>query len=249
MTAKQPLKALIVEDNAFMATVLHDLLLQHASTIAVLAIANTGEEALQLIASQKPNVVFLDVELPDMTGFELLQHLDTINFQTIFTTSHSHYAIKAFRFNALDYLVKPINESELDEAVKRLLKSTGNVIEVKNALHNLETQSVENQKLVLSTQNGTLRLPLKQITHIEGERNYSYIHLSNGSRELSSKNLAYFEDILLDKGFFRCHRSYMVNKSHIEESAGDHFVLKNKVEIPISRRRKTEAESWFFKSL
>nr|WP_290936859.1 response regulator [Haliscomenobacter sp.] len=75
------------------------------------------------MASKKPNVVFLDVELPDMTGFELLQQLDTINFQTIFTTSHSHYAIKAFRFNALDYLVKPVEESELDEAIKRLLKS------------------------------------------------------------------------------------------------------------------------------
>ena len=246
MISKEPFKALIVEDNAFMATVLHDLLVQHASAIAVLAIANTGEEALQLITSKKPNVVFLDVELPDMTGFELLQQLDTINFQTIFTTSHSHYAIKAFRFNALDYLVKPVDESELDEAIKRLLKSANNGMEVKQALSNLEAQSVENQKLVLPKQNGTLRLPLKQITHIEGERNYSYIHLSNGSRELSSKNLAYFEDILLDKSFFRSHRSYLVNKYHIEALKGDHFVLKNKVEIPISRRKKIEADSWFF---
>ena len=245
MISKQPLKALIVEDNAFMATVLHDLLVQHANTIAVLAIANTGAEALQLIASKKPNVVFLDVELPDMTGFELLQQLDTINFQTIFTTSHSHYAIKAFRFNALDYLVKPIEESELDEAIKRLLKSANNGMEVKQALSNLEAQSVENQKLVLPKQNGTLRLPLKQITHIEGERNYSYIHLSNGSRELSSKNLAYFEDILLDKGFFRSHRSFLVNRYHIEALKEDHFVLKNRVEIPISRRKKIEADTWF----
>jgi two-component system, LytTR family, response regulator len=246
MISKQPLKALIVEDNAFMATVLHDLLVQHASAIAVIAIANSGAEALQLIASQKPNVVFLDIELPDMTGFELLQQLDTINFQTIFTTSHSHYAIKAFRFNVLDYLVKPIQESELDEAIKRLLKSANNGMEVKHALSNLEAQSVENQKLVLPTQNGVFRMPLKQITHIEGERNYSYIYLSNGSRELSSKNLAYFEDILLDKGFFRSHRSFLVNRYHIEALKEDHFVLKNGIEIPISRRNKTEANEWFF---
>lgn len=245
MLSKQPLKALIVEDNAFMATVLYDLLKQHATDIAILDVANTGNKALQLIASRKPNVVFLDIELPDMTGFELLQQLEVINFQTIFTTSHSHYAIKAFRFNALDYLIKPVKESELDEAIKRLLKSTGNSIEVKNALSNIEAQSVENQKLVLSTQNGTLRLPLKQITHIEGERNYSYIHLSNGSRELSSKNLAYFEDILLDKSFFRSHRSYLVNRYHIEALKMDHFVLKNGFEIPISRRKKTEADTWF----
>lgn len=246
MISKQPLKALIVEDNAFMATVLHDLLQQHASAIAVLGVAHTGNEALQLIASKKPNVVFLDIELPDMTGFELLQQLDDIHFQTIFTTSHSHYAIKAFRFNALDYLIKPVNESELDEAIKRLLKAASNGMEVKHALSNLETQSVENQKLVLSTQNGTLRLPLKQITHIEGERNYSYIHLSNGSRELSSKNLAYFEDILADKNFFRCHRSYLVNRYHIETLKSDCFVLKNGMEIPISRRNKTKANEWLF---
>lgn len=243
----KPIKALIVEDNAFMATVLHDLLKQHTADIAVLNIANTGKDALQLIASKNPNVVFLDIELPDMTGFELLQQLDDINFKTIFTTSHSHYAIRAFRFNALDYLIKPINETELDEAIKRLLKSTGNKIEVKHALSNLESKSVENQKLVLPTQNGTLRLPLKQITHIEGERNYSYIYLSNGSRELSSKNLAYFEDILVDKNFCRCHRSYLVNRYHIHALKTDHFILKNRVEIPVSRRKRTGADSWFFR--
>ncbi len=246
MITKKPLKALIVEDNSFMAMVLHDMLKQYDSKIAVTCIANTGKEALQLIATEKPNVVFLDIELPDMTGFELLQHLDDINFQTIFTTSHSHYAIKAFRFNALDYLIKPIKETELDEAIKRVQKSNSNSSEIKNALSNLESKAVENQKLVLSTQNGTLRLALKQITHIEGERNYSYIYLSNGSRELSSKNLAYFEDILIDKSFFRCHRSYLVNRYHIDALKTDRFVLKNGSEIPISRRKRTDANTWFF---
>lgn len=238
-------KALIIEDNAFMATVLHDLLLSYAPDIAVLGIAHSGKEALKLIAAEKPNVIFLDIELPDMTGFELLQKLEDIRFQTIFTTSHSHYAIKAFRFNALDYLIKPIDGTELDEAIRRLLKSSSNQMDVKHALSNLESQPVENQKLVLSTQNGTLRLPLKQITHIEGERNYSYIYFTNGSRELSSKHLAYFEDILLDKRFFRCHRSFLVNRYHIETLEGDRFVLKNGNEIPISRRKKSEAEEWF----
>ena len=113
-------RALIVEDNPFMATVLHDMLLQHASDIAAVDVVHTGHEALALIAASKPNVVFLDIELPDMTGFELLQQVGDISFKTVFTTSHSHYAIKAFRFNALDYLVKPINESELKEAIQRI---------------------------------------------------------------------------------------------------------------------------------
>lgn len=239
-------RALIVEDNAFMATVLYDLLLENNTHFDVLEIAKSGKEAIDLIYSLKPNVIFLDIELPDMTGFELLQQLDDIQFQTIFTTSHSHYAIKAFRFNALDYLIKPIDRSELNEAISRLPIETTNSVEVKNALSNLETESIENLKLILTTQNGTLRLPLKQITHIEGERNYSYIYLSNGSRELSSKNLAYFEDILEDKNFFRSHRSYLVNKYHIENLKNDTFVLKNGIEVAISRRKKTEAETWFF---
>ncbi|MBK8636248.1 MAG: LytTR family transcriptional regulator [Saprospiraceae bacterium] len=119
-------------------------------------------------------------------------------------------------------------------------------MEVKHALSNLESQSVENQKLVLPTHNGTLRLPLKQITHIEGERNYSYIYLSNGSRELSSKNLAYFEDILTDKGFFRSHRSYLVNRYHMDAIKEDFIVLKNGLEIAIARRKKGEIRGWFY---
>jgi len=241
-----PLKSIIVEDNAFMAEILHDLLKQYATKIAVTAIAKTGDEALSLIASIKPDVVFLDIELPDMTGFELLQQLENIHFKTVFTTAHSHYAIKAFRFNALDYLVKPINENELDEAIKRLLRSANNSVEVKNALSNLAVQSVENQQLVLPQQNDTLRLPLKQITHIEGDRNYSYIHLSNGAQALSSKNLAYFEDILLDKNFYRSHRSYLINRLHIQALIDGHFVLKNGIKIPISRRKNTETNTWFF---
>ncbi len=242
----KPLSALIVEDNAFMATVLHDLLAQYATDIAVAGVAHSGREALQIIASGKPQVVFLDIELPDMTGFELLQQLEDIPFQTIFTTAHPHYAIRAFRFNALDYLIKPIDESELAEAIRRVLKSAGNSTVVKQALSNLESQSVENQQLVLSTQNGALRIPLRQISHVEGERNYGYIYLFNGTRELSSKNLAYFEDILTDKNFYRCHRSYLVNRYAIEAIKEHHFVLKNGVTIPISRRKLAAAHTWFW---
>ena len=238
------LTALIVEDSAFMANVLQDLLQQHTARIAVVGVAKTGQEALQMIATLQPNVVFLDIELPDMTGFEVLQQLNDIRFQTVFTTSHSHYAIKAFRFNALDYLIKPVKEQELAEAVQRVLKSAGNEQEVKNALANLESQSVEQQKLLLTTQNGTLRLPLKHITHIEGERNYSYIHLSNGTRELSSKNLAYFEEILTDKNFIRCHRSFLVNKLQVASLSNEHLMLKSGLQIPISRRKKSEVTAW-----
>lgn len=241
----KPLKALIVEDNTFMATVLKDMLEERSEAISVLGIASTGADAISMITETRPQVVFLDIELPDMTGFEMLRQLEQINFQTIFTTAHSEYAIKAFRFNALDYLVKPIKNNELDEAITRFPKVNDNRVDIKNALLNIESKSIENQKLVLPTQKGTLRFALKQITHIEGEGNYSYIHLASVSKELSSKNLAYLEEIIEDKGFFRCHRSFLVNGYHIDSLTNDCFVLRNGLEIPISRRKKTKAKNWF----
>jgi two-component system LytT family response regulator len=246
MASTAPLTALIVEDNALMAAVLHDLLQAHAPALSVAAIAATGAQALEFIAAGRPGVVFLDVELPDMTGFELLQQVEEIDFQTIFTTSHSRYAIRAFRFNALDYLVKPVQASELAEAIRRLLKSSNNSADVRQALANLAPQPAGEQKLVLSTQSGTLRLPLKQITHLEGERNYTHMYLSDGSRELSSKTLAHFEDLLSDKGFFRCHRSYLVNRDHVAAIQHAQVVLRSGLEIPVSRRKKTGADAWFW---
>ena len=237
----KPLEVLIVEDDPFMATVLMDMLEGHAENVSVLGIASSGKQAFKMIGKTKPNIVFLDIELPDMTGFELLNRLSKITFKTIFTTSHSHYAIKAFRFNALDYLVKPIKEDELADAIKRSLRSAVNTFEVQTALNNLETNTVSDHKLILQTQQGVLRLMLKLITHIESERNYSFIHVTNGTTKLSSKNLAYFEDILVEKGFFRSHRSYLVNIMHVAEIKNDSFILKNNIEIPISRRKKSEA--------
>ncbi|MCF1421859.1 LytR/AlgR family response regulator transcription factor [Mangrovimonas futianensis] len=241
-----PTKALIVEDNAFMATVLQDMLQQYTYNITLLGTAHSGKEALKLINLLRPNLVFLDIELPDMTGFEMLEQIEDITFKTIFTTAHSQYAIKAFRFNALDYLTKPINENELKEAINRFTTTsfTNSQEQIKNALKNIHSSTFDEQNLLLQTQNGYLKLPLKHIVKIESDRNYSYIHLDNGSKELSSKTLAYFDEILVDKGFFRCHRSFLVNKRHIDSIQNNAFILKNKTEIPISRRKLSEAKRW-----
>lgn len=241
----ETIKALIVEDNVFMATLLNDMLQQYTQTVTVMGIANSGTEALQLIANTNPGVVFLDVELPDMTSFELLSKLPEINFKTIFTTAHSHYAIKAFRINALDYLVKPIKEEELKEAIHRISKLESNKSDLRVALENIKSYTGGDHKLELPTQKGTLYFNIEQITHLEGERNYSYIHLSNGTKVLSSKNLAYFENMLGNKGFFRCHRSFLVNREHIKSFNIDAYVLKSDLHIPVSRRKKLQAREWF----
>jgi len=242
------IKSLIIDDNPFIIDLLSDYLQQSHPEVVVLDTATTGREALERIKSLQPDLIFLDVEMPDMTGFDVLSHIDAINFQTIFITSHSHYAIKAIRFNALDYLVKPIDAKELAQALKRY-RSNGyasiNQSQVRTALKNLKKENVQDQILFLPTQEGGLKMVLNDIVVVEGDRNYSTIYLSGGRTKISSKTLGYFEEILTGKGFFRCHRSYIVNRTHIDKMYKDSFILKNQKEIPISRRRKKEAKEWF----
>ncbi len=235
-------KSLIVEDNLFMATLLSDLLKENHPNIEVMDIAKNGKEGIEKINKLQPELVFLDIEMPDMNGFDMLSKIGAIKFQTIFITAHSHYALKAFRFNALDYLLKPIEEAQLKQSIRRFKYNSIN--NVKNALSNLKTSKIEDQRLILPTQQKLLQIPLKQILFIESDRNYSYIHLTNGLKELSSKTLSYFEDILKEKGFFRCHRSFLINHYHINNIGKSFFQLIDQKKIPISRRKNSEAKIW-----
>lgn len=242
------IKSLIIDDNAFIIDLLSDLLEQDHPLVEVLDTAKSGEEALEKIGRHQPDLVFLDVELPDMSGFDVLAHLEDIAFQTIFITSFSHYAIMAIRFNALDYLVKPIEPKELAHALRRYRHnghSNLNQQQVHLALNNLRQKNAQDQILYLPTQEGGIKMELKEIVKIEGDRNYSTIYLSNRKTKISAKTLGYFEEILDGKGFFRCHRSFILNHQHIEKLQKETFLLKDATEIPISRRRKTAAKEWF----
>jgi two-component system LytT family response regulator len=187
--------------------------------------------------------------MADMTGFEMLSQIVEINFKTIFITSYSHYAIKAIRFNALDYLLKPIDLGELKRAIKRYKAQNKTKSQRNNmtaALQNIAIKNVADQQLVLNTQDGILRLPLRDICHIEGERNYSYIYLKEGKKKLVTKTLLELEDLLDSKGFYRIHRSHIVNAAHITEASNGFFVqISGTLRIPISRRKKKHFLGWF----
>ncbi|MDX1478481.1 MAG: LytTR family DNA-binding domain-containing protein [Saprospiraceae bacterium] len=243
------IRSIIVDDSAFIVEILSDMLKESHPEVEVIATADTGGSAIRAIREHQPDLVFLDVELPDMTGFEVLAGMQEIRFQVIFITAHSHYAIRAIRFNALDYLVKPINHPELAHALRRFRSRKDGMAyndHVKVALQNLETRDADDQILFLQTQEGELRLPLRTIVRIQGERNYSLIYLARGTKKLSSKTLGYFEEILVDKGFFRCHRSYLVNGSHVTGiQVNGHFRLDDETTVPISRRKKADAKRWY----
>ena len=238
------IQCLIIDDDPFIRDLLIDKLNQYFPEIKILGTAKNGHEGLEQIERLHPDLVFLDVEMTDMTGFELLSKLETVDFKVIFITSYQHYAIKAIRFNALDYLLKPFDLEELKNAVKRF-KTFRNQNNVPMALKNLRSKNSSEQTLILNTQQGELHLALKDIIHIEGERNYSYIHLTKNRKELVSKTLSNLEELLEDKGFFRCHKSYLVNKDHITSNKhGLSVILSNGQNIPISRRKKELFKTW-----
>jgi two-component system, LytTR family, response regulator len=248
MSSKK-IKCLVIDDDLFIHDLMEDKLDRHFPQVELLAMASSGMEGLEKIKEHQPDLVFLDVEMSDMTGFEMLAKLEEIRFQTIFITTYSHYAIEAIRFNALDYLVKPIKLNELKQAIKRYRNNIEKFKlfdRVQQALINLSAKNVADQLLVLQTHDKELRMTIKDIICVEAARNYSYIHLSNNKKNLCTKTLSDLEELLKDKGFFRCHKSYMVNRVHIiSNESSNLIVLSNGMEIPISRRKKDVFRAWF----
>jgi two-component system LytT family response regulator len=242
------IRSIIVDDNPLNIAILSDLLEEgYNNRILIVGTAQNGQEALALIQSQKPELVFLDIEMPDMNGFEVLASLGEINFQTIFVTAFSQYAIQAIRFNALDYLVKPIDSKELNLAIRRYRSNdkADHQRQIQNALDNRNKKNALDQVLYLPTQEGGIKMALRDIVKIEGDRNYSTFHLSTNKTKISSKTLGHFEEILFGDTFFRCHRSTLVNRHHIDRLQKDSFLMKDGTEIPISRRRKALAKAWY----
>lgn len=238
------IKCLIIDDDPFIQDLLKDKLEHHFKEIHVLEVCSSGMEGQRSIEHYNPDLVFLDVEMTDMTGFEMLGNLNNVNFKVIFITSYKHYAIKAIRFNALDYLLKPFDLEELRAAIHRYKKQE-NTQKIPTLIKNLKSKSSSDQTLILNTQNGELFLPLNDIIHIDGERNYSYIHLTHKRKELVSKTLSHLEELLEDKGFFRCHKSHIINKKHIIPSHKQlQVTLSNDLELPIARRKKEAYKNW-----
>ena len=246
--ASEGINCLIVDDQLLNIEVMRDLLTELDPRLVIKGVATNGREALDLINEYNPDLVFLDVEMPDMSGFDVLRQLDTISFQTIFVTAYSHYAIQAIRFNALDYLLKPVDKTELALAIKRFRRKGHREINrehVKVALKNLKKSEPQSQILYIPTMEGGYHLRLEDIAYIKGDRNYSIFKLQSGKTRMASKTLAFYQDILETRGFFRCHRSTLINRTHLKGMSRSNFILKDESKVPISRRRMSEAKRWY----
>lgn len=239
------IKALIIDDELAAANVLQLLLERHVPEITQLRLATKIGEAHSLLQTFQPELVFLDIMMPEKNGFEFLNEIKKIGFEIIFTTAFNEFAIRAIRFSALDYLLKPLNADELRTAVERFLEKRNHKNEtdalLQNLLQNLGKKEEHDFKLAVPTTAGAVFFSPAEIIRLEGEGNYTRFFLADGRKHMSSKTMKEYEEILLQHYFLRVHKSHLVNKNFIEHYRNEGVVaLKDKTELPVSRQRKQE---------
>ena len=240
------IKALIVDDEQAAVKVMCLMIERYLPEITSIHSTTKPDEALRLIAEYKPDIVFLDIEMPYQNGFELLRLVPEINFDIVFTTAYDKYAMQAIKFSALDYLLKPIDADELRETFNRFIqKAVLNLnrgLAVKNLLANLQHTNKAYHKLALPTNMGLQFFLPRDIIRCEGMSNYTKFYLSNYHPILTSKTIKEYEEILIPHKFIRVHKSHLVNAEFVTGYVQqiNNLILKDGTQIEVSRRRKKE---------
>lgn len=246
------INCIIIDDEVKNLNLLKNMLEMHCKQVQVIATDCSAKNGLQLIIELQPQLVFLDVEMPHLNGFDLLKKLEPVNFETIFVTAYSHYAVEAFEHHATGYITKPINAEKLIAAVNTAVKR----IEEKNVNKNLfslleqNTKQATPDKIPLSTSNGLVFVKLTDIMYCESSGNYTNFYLNNDKKIMVSRQLGEYERLLPESNFIRTHDKYIVQLSFIKEyikGSGGDVVLENGKELPVASRRKEEFLSRFEK--
>lgn len=242
------MRVIIVDDEITSSQVLEKLIQHYLPNLQVIAICNKPTDAIEKISALKPDLVFMDIELPGMTGFDILEKIDRIDFNIIFTTAHSQYGIKAIQFSAIDYLLKPINIDELQIAVERaskLLSNNQSIERIKVLLENIQLLNTNNpfNRIALPTNDGLKFVFTNDIVRCMSSNNYTYIFLNKGEKILVSKTLKDIENVFLAHTFCRVHNSHLVNTKYIKKfikSDVNMVVMNDGAEVEVSRRKKDE---------
>ena len=240
------LKAILVDDENDCTTVLEWLIKEHCENMEVIASFNKSVDALKQIPEMNPDLLFLDIEMPNLNGFQLIEKLMPVSYPVIFTTAYDKFALKAFKYSAIDYLLKPIDKNDLMLAVEKLndkivLKNPGQNIEY--LLHNLKYSQTQVPKLAIPTQEGLIFIDISQIVSCESDRNYTTFYLLSKEKIVASKTMKEFEEILEENNFFRIHNSHIINLNHIKKyirSDGGYVVMIDGSNISVSRGRKDD---------
>ncbi len=238
-----PLTAVIIEDEQKARRILQTLLEENCEGIKVVGTAEDVPSGVKTIISQKPDVVFLDIELPGFNGFELADFFEEIKFEIIFTTAYSQYAIKAFQMSAIDYLLKPIQIDQLKDAVEKARKRKGIQMHEKMKVLKENLSGTNSKKIGLPIAEGFLFVEQDEIIYLEADNSYTTIHFANGNNIVVSRNLKEFVEIITSENFFKPHRSYYVNYKHIrqfnKQDSGS-LIMTNGHTVYIARDKKQE---------
>lgn len=243
MAANGMIKAVVIDDDPANRDYLLSVLAGIAPDLEVVGEAGNITDGMAVIAAHAPALVFLDVEMPGGSGFDMLRKLGTWPFEVIFTTGFQRYAIQAIRFSALDYLLKPVQPDELTEALDRFRKrhpAEDRKAVQQQFLANIGQRDEQAMKLTLTTGDRTYFVTPAEVTHCIADDNYTELHTGDGRRFVSARTLKDYEDMLAPLGFLRVHRSALVNKAQITHLDDGHVVLKNSTRVEISRRKKEE---------
>lgn len=237
------IKAIIIDDEPNCCEILATLLERYCPQVKVADICYSGQAAVNSIVEMDPDIVFLDIEMPNMNGFELLEKLQSVHFKLIFTTSYDQYAIKAIRFSALDYLLKPIDREELQNAVKKAMLELDRPMpqQFEVLMQKLKKTGNGNQKIALPTMEGLQLIAIDQIISCASDRNYTSIYLKQKQKMLISRPLKEMEELLEDYSFLRVHHSYLVNLKEISKyirGEGGYLVMSDGSIVDISRSKK-----------
>lgn len=246
-------KILIIDDEEAASNMLRLLIERHVSSEIQIMVCNSAESALQVIPKFQPDLIMLDIAMPNMNGFDLLNQLGSWDFDIIFTTAFDQYAIKAIRFSALDYLLKPIDILELQNAVYRHIarkknKLTSSSDLMNNLMDNLQQRDQTNFKLALNTMEGYYFFLPSEIIRCEGDNNYTRFYFIDGKMLVVSHTLKEYEEILFDYHFVRVHKSHLVNMHYVNRFDREGLIWLNQdIKIPVSRRKRQDVAKYFEK--
>ena len=237
------LRSVIIDDEPQNASMLKNDIITHCPSVEVIAVCHSAKEGIMAIKKEKPDLAFLDIQMPWMNGFEMLEMLDVINFSIIFTTAHDQFAAKAFRISAVDYLLKPIDANDLKEAVRKAQQRSeqqkGN-IHIENLLRNIKQPSAH-QKIALPYKDGHEFVEVSHIIYCQAEGAYTKVFLDNKKYILVSKTLGDIEELLPPDIFQRVHHSTVVNLSyvtHFVRSDGGYIKLQTGEQLTVSKSKK-----------
>lgn len=240
------IKAIIVDDEAKSRTTLQSLVSRHCENVSIVDMADSVNSALQAIEKHDPQLLFLDIEMPHESGFTLLEKIKNPSFDVIFITAYDHYAIKAIKFSALDYLLKPVDVDELVAAVKKIEERNNKVKkespDFELLLSNLKMKS-NAAKIAVPTFDGLQMLNAADIVKCIAAESYTHIILLSGTKILVSRILKEYEELLSDLNFFRVHNSCLINLAHVVKyikGEGGYVVMADGESVEVSRRKKNE---------